>query len=76
MDYTAISVSAVTITADWKPKDSACFVHKNTLVSASFWFDDKLVSSLQIIWNLKSDKNREGHIQAILNFNIFFIKIY
>ena len=62
MEYTAISVSTVTITTDWKPKDSACFVHKNTLVSASFWFDDKLVSSLKIIWYLKSDKNRERYI--------------
>ena len=57
MEYTAISVSTVTITTDWKPKDSACFAHKNTLLSASSWYDDKLVSSLQIIWNLKSDKS-------------------
>ena len=47
-----------------KAKTIGMFAHKNTLVSASSWFDGKLVSSLQIIWNLKSDKNRQGYIQA------------
>ena len=65
MEYTAILVSTVTITTDWKPKDSAaCFGHKNTFVSAFSWFDGKLVSSLQIIWNLKSVKIPEVYIQA------------
>ena len=45
-------------------KDSTCFAHKNTLLSASSWFDDKMFSSLQVIRNSKSDKNREGYIQA------------